>query len=219
MNPTLAKILLTIALLTAGVVGIRVATNIPLSEPQAVAPSPEPEPSAVESPKPKPTAAVKKTRSQDIAEQFDRSLAGKLLQDLSNAKDAKVREAEDAIAGFIQQKTDEHREYLKQIVLEAISESLSGVVPQNSDFLNKEFKGIELTPAQEKEIQQARETLRSQTAQMLQANPEMLKKLQSDLQAGKLDDTFSRPLKVYTDAVSGILTPEQRQEWQKRFKL
>jgi hypothetical protein len=219
MNPTLAKILLTIALLSAGVVGIRIAMNTPPSEPQAVAPSPESSIVPVEQPQPKPTAAVKKTRSQDFAEQFDRSLAGKLLKDLSGAKDAKVREAEDAIAGFIKQKTDEQREYLKQIVLEAISESLSGVVPQGSDFLTKEFKGMELTPDQEKQIQQARETLRSQTAQMLQANPEMLMKLQADLQAGKLDETFSKPLKAYSDQVSGILTPEQRQEWQKRLKL
>ncbi len=220
MNSTLAKILLLIAVITSGFVGIKLATDAPLGEPEASTPTPKLAPVAVEQPQPKQTPSTEpRTRSRDLSEQFDRSLAGKVLERLSNEKDAKIKEAQGAIEGFIQQKTNEKREQLKQIAIEALNESLSGIVPNDANLFAKEFKGISLTPEQEADIQQARQKMRSQISDLLKANPAMLQQLQADLEAGKLDRTLSEPLNNYRDAVSSALTPEQKKQWKKHFKL
>jgi hypothetical protein len=161
--------------------------------------------------------AVPHSRSQELSEQLKQSNAAKLLEQISGGADTKVNDAKSAIEGFIQQKTNEQRDYLKQVVIDALQEAITGEVTQQSSLISQEFKGVKLTPEQTTEIQRARRDMQSEIVQQLQNNPQLIQQLQADLQAGRLSQTLSQPLNSYSDAIAQILTPQQQQKWQKNF--
>lgn len=217
MNPNKGRVLITLALMVSGIVGVAIAlSQSPRSASLFQTPPAKTEPVAVTQPIQK---APPKSRSQEIATQLDQSLAGQFLKQLSGQADTKVEESKSAIGNFIKQKTNEQREHLKQIVVEALQEAVSGEVnkqtPSLTQSLTTEFKGLQLTPDQSAQIQQARRVMQAEIVKELQAKPELLKQIQS----GKADQNLSQPLKNYSDVVTSILTPQQREKWQKNFSL
>lgn len=219
MNPNKARVLISLALMVAGGVGVVVALNQSPSDISSFqAPSTQPEPVVVQKVTQKvaqkPIQQVpQQSRSQEIATQLDQSMAGQFLKQLSGEADAKVEASKSAIGNFIQQKTDEQRQHLKQIVIDALEETVSGEVKKQTESLKAEFKGVQLTPDQSAQIQQARREMQAEIVKELQANPELLKQIQT----GKVDQTLSQPLKDYSQVVTTVLTPQQRAQWRKNF--
>lgn len=213
MNPNKGRVLISLALMVSGMVGVAVAlSQSPRSATLFQNPPAKTEPVAV-------TKTIQQTppksRAQEIATQFDQSLAGQLLKGLSNQADEKVQDSKTAVGNFIKQKTDEQRENLKQIVIETLQETVSGEVNKQTQLLKTEFNGVQLTPDQLAQIQQARREMQAEIMRELQANPELIKQIQS----GKVDQNISQPLKDYRDVVASVLTPQQREQWQKNFSL
>lgn len=222
MNPNQGRVLITLALMVSGMVGVVVAlTQSPRSALLFQEPPAKTEPVAATKPVTT-TQPVQQSppssRSQEIATQLDQSLAGQLLKQLSQQADTKVQGSKTAIDRFIQQKTDEQRESLKQLVIEALQQTAAGEVKKQSQAFSNEFKGIQLTPAQSAQIQQARRDMQTAMVQQLQSNPELLKQVQSDRETGNLDRALSQPLNGYNQVVTQVLTPQQREQWQKNFK-
>lgn len=214
MNPNKGRVLISLALMVSGMVGVGIALS---QSPRGVAlfqaPPTKTEPVINQAPKP----AAQQSRSQELSEQLEQSNAAKLLKQLSEGTDTKVKDSKNAIEGFIQQKTTEQRGYLQQLVIDALREAITGEVTQQSKAIPQEFKGVKLTPEQTTEIQKARRNMQSEIVQQLQNNPQLIQQLQADLQAGKLNQTLSQPLNNYSSAIAQILTPQQQQKWQKNF--
>lgn len=215
MNPNKARVLISLALMVAGGVGALVALNHSPSDISSFqTPPAQPEPVVVQKVAQKPIQqAPQQSRSQEIATQLDQSMAGQFLKQLSGQADAKVEASKSAIGNFIKQKTDEQRQYVKQIVIDALEETVSGEVKKQTESLKAEFKGVQLTPDQSAQIQQARREMQAEIVKELQANPELLKQIQT----GKVDQTLSQPLKDYSQVVTTVLTPQQRAQWRKNF--
>ncbi|BAU14755.1 hypothetical protein LEP3755_53060 [Leptolyngbya sp. NIES-3755] len=218
MNPNKGRVLISLALMVSGIVGVAVAMSqsprgISLLQNPLQAPPAKTQPTVKSTPKP----VAQESRSQEIAEQLEHSNAAKLLKELTQGADAKVQDSKSAIEGFIQQKTNEQQDYLKQLVIDALREAVTGEVTQQSTAISQEFKGVKLTPEQMTEIQQARREMQTQIVQQLQNNPQLIQQLQADLQAGRLDQTLSQPLSNYRETIAQILTPQQQQKWQKNF--
>lgn len=214
MNPNKGRVLISLALMVSGIVGVAVAlTQSPRGIALLQAPPATIEPTVKSTPKP----VVQESRSQELSEQLEQSNAAKLLEQLTEGADAKINDSKSAIEGFIQQKTNQQRDHLKQIVIDALREAVTGEVTQQSKAISQEFKGIKLTPEQTTEIQQARREMQSQIVQQLQNNPQLIQQLQADLPAGRLNQTLSQPLNTYRDTIAQILTPQQQQKWQKTF--
>jgi hypothetical protein len=205
--------------MVAGGVGAAVALNQSPSISPSQAPLAQTEPVVAQKVAQKPIQQVplqqvpQQSRSQEIATQLDQSMAGQFLKQLSGQADAKVESSKSAIGNFIQQKTDEQRQHLKQIVIDALEETVSGEVKKQTESLRTEFKGVQLTPDQSAQIQQARREMQAEIVKELQANPDLLKQIQT----GKVDQTLSQPLKDYSQAVTSVLTPQQRAQWRKNF--
>jgi hypothetical protein len=214
MNPNKARVLISLALMVAGGVGAAVALNQSPSISPSQAPLAQTEPVVAQKVAQKPIQQVpQQSRSQEIATQLDQSMAGQFLKQLSGQADAKVESSKSAIGNFIQQKTDEQRQHLKQIVIDALEETVSGEVKKQTESLRTEFKGVQLTPDQSAQIQQARREMQAEIVKELQANPDLLKQIQT----GKVDQTLSQPLKDYSQVVTSVLTPQQRAQWRKNF--
>jgi len=218
MNPNKGRVLISLALMVSGIVGVAVAMSQSprgialLQNPLQASPA---KTQPVAKPTPKPVA--QESRSQEIAEQLEQSNAAKLLKELTQGADAKVQDSKSAIEGFIQRKANEQQDHLKQLVIGALREAVTGEVTQSSKTISQEFKGIKLTPEQTTEIQQARREMQTQIVQQLQNNPQLIQQLQADLQAGRLNQTLSQPLSNYRATIAQILTPQQQQKWQKDF--
>lgn len=215
MNPNKGKVLLALSLVVSGLVGVGLALK---QSPQRMALSEAP-PAKIE-PIAKPIQkAPEQSRSQDITNQLEQSNAAQLLKQLSNEADAKVKDSKSMIGDFIRQKTTEQRDHLKQVVVGALREAVTGEVTQRSPILSDEFKGMKLSPDQIDRLEKARQQMQTEIVRQLQNNPQLVKQLQADLQAGRLNQTLSQPLSNYRDAVAQVLTPEQQQKWQKNFDL
>jgi Spy/CpxP family protein refolding chaperone len=206
MNPITGRVLLSLALIGAGFVGVAAALN---QAPRSIVAPPE---KAVAVKKPVQQAP---SRSSEIATQLDQSMAGQFLKQMTGQADAKVEESKSAIGNFIKQKTDEQRDYLKQVVVEALQETVSGEVKKQTDSLKAEFKGVKLTPDQSTQIQQARREMQSEIVKEIQTNPDLIKQIQ----AGKADQNLAQPLKNYSQVVTSVLTPQQKEQWQKNFNV
>lgn len=214
MNPNKGSVLIALALMVSGLVGITVAL---VQSPRRIAllqtPTAKTEPILNQSPKPAPQGS----RSQEIADQLKQSNAAKLLKQLSEGADAKVKDSESAIGGFIQQKANEQQNYLKQMVMDALREAVTGQVTQRSTSIPQEFSGIKLTPKQSTQIQKARREMQTEVVQQLQSNPQIIQQLQTDLKARRLNQAVAQPLSNYRESIAQILTPQQQQTWQKNF--
>lgn len=213
MNPNKGRVLISLALMVSGMVGVAIAISQSSRSATLFQPS---------SAKTEPVAAIQpvhsapqQSRSQEIADQLDQSLAGQLLKRLSNRADEKVQGSKTALGNLIKQKTDEHRDHLKQIVLEALEETVSGEVKNQTQSLKFEFKDIQLTPDQSAQVQQARRQMQAEIMREIQANPDLVKQIQS----GKVAQNLSQPLQEYRNVVTSVLTPQQQGQWQKNFSL
>jgi ribosomal protein L5 len=204
--------------MVSGIVGAAVALT---QSPRGIAlfQSPPVKTEPVSTIKPIQKAVTQQSRSQELTDQLEQSNAAQLLKQLSGQADAKVKDSKSAIEGFIQQKTNEQRDHLKQIVIDALREAMTGEATQQSKALPDEFKGIKLTTEQTAQIQKARREMQTEIVQQLQNNPQLMQQLQSDLQAGRLNQALSQPLNQYSDTIAQILTPQQQQKWQKNFDL
>ncbi|MBD1844747.1 hypothetical protein H6F89_15345 [Cyanobacteria bacterium FACHB-63] len=213
MNPNQGKVLLALSLFVSALVGVGLAIRQP---PHQVALSQAQPREQIAKPIQK---APQQNRSQDITNQLEQSNAAQLLKQLSNEADAKVKDSKSAIGDFIQQKTTEQRDHLKQAVVGALREAVTGEVTQRSRTFSDEFKGMKLSAEQIDRLERARQQMQTEIVRQLQNNPQLVKQLQADLQAGRLNQTLSQPLSNYRDAVAQVLTPEQQQKWQKNFDL
>ncbi len=218
MNPNKGRVLIALALMVSGIVGVAVAMT-QSSRGIALLQLPSAKMEPVSTAKPTQKTVPQQSRSQEITDQLEHSNAAQLLKQLSNEADSTVKDSKSAIEGFIQQKTNEQRDYLKQIVVDAMREAVTGEATQPSKALSNEFKGIKLTSSQTGQIQQARREMQTEMVQQLQNNPQLIKQLQSDLQAGRLNQALSQPLSNYRNAIAQILSPQQQQKWQKNFDL
>ncbi|MER3476843.1 MAG: hypothetical protein C4287_10315 [Leptolyngbya sp. ERB_1_2] len=220
MNPNKGRVLISLALVVSGLVGAAM-TQSPRGIALLQSPPAKMEPAStapIQTAEPVQTVP-QQSRSQELANQFEHSTAAQLLKQLTNEADTKVQDSKSAIEGFIQQKTNEQRQHLKQVVVDALREAVTGEVTQHSKALSDEFKGIKLTPDQTAQIQKARREMQTEIVQQLQNNPQLIKRLQSDLQAGRSNQALSNSLSNYSDVIAQILTPQQRQKWQKNFDL
>ncbi|MGG6267698.1 hypothetical protein ACQ4M3_11430 [Leptolyngbya sp. AN03gr2] len=218
MNPNKGRVLISLALMVSGMVGVAVALSqsprgIALLQTPLQTPPAKTQPTVKSTPKP----VAQESRSQELSEQLEQSNAAKFLKQLTDGADAKVQDSKSAIEGFIQQKANEQQNYLKQLVIDALREAVTGEATQQSKAISQEFKGVKLTPEQTTRIQQARQEMQTQIVQQLQNNPQLIQQLQADLQAGRLNQTLSQPLNNYQDTIAKILTPQQEQKWQKNF--
>jgi len=222
MNPNKGRVIISLALVASGMVGVISAMT---QSPGRIALLQSP-PAKMEPVSTVPTQTAKpiqtepqQSRSQELANQFEHSTAAQLLKQLTNKADTKVQDSKSAIGSFIQRKTSEQREHFKQMVVDALREMVTEEVTQQSKALSDEFKGIQLSSDQTAQIQRARREMQTEIVQQLQNNPQLLKQLQSDLQAGRSNQALSDSLSNYSDAVAQVLTPQQRQKWQKNFDL
>ena len=217
MNPNQGRVLISLALMVSGMVGVAVALS---QSPRGIAlfQSPPAKIEPVSTVKPVQKEVPQQSRSQEIAAQLGQSNAAQLLKQLSTEAGTTVKNSEGAIAGFIQHKVNQQRNYLKQIVVDALRESVTGEVTQRSTT-SGEFKGVNLTPEQSSEVQKARREMQSEMVKQFQNNPDLVTALQSDLQKGQLNSALSQPIKDYSTAVTRVLTPQQQQKWQKNFDL
>ncbi|MBE9011900.1 hypothetical protein IQ250_16990 [Pseudanabaenaceae cyanobacterium LEGE 13415] len=217
MNPNKGRVLISLALMVSGMVGVAVALS---QSPRGIALFQAP-PAKIEpvktQPKATPKPAAPHSRSQELSEQLEQSNAAKLLKQLTEGADAKVQDSKSAIERFIQRKANEQGNYLKQVVIDALREAVTGEVTQQSKTISQEFKDIKLTSEQRTAIQQARREMQTQIVQQVQNNPQLVQQLPADLQAGRLNQTLSQPLSNYSEAIAQILTPQQQQRWQKNF--
>ncbi|MBD1824850.1 hypothetical protein H6F51_20485 [Cyanobacteria bacterium FACHB-DQ100] len=215
MNPNKGKVLLALSLVVSGLVGVGLALK--QSPPRmAVFEAPPTKIEPIAKPIQKTPA---QSRSQDITSQLEQSNAAQLLKQLSKEADTKVQDSKSTIAGFIQQKTIEQRDHLKQSVVGALREAITGEVTQRSSVLSDEFKGIKLSADQAAQVEKAHRQMQTEIVQQLKNNPRLVNQLKADLQAGRLNQTLSQSLSNYKDAVAQVLTPEQQQKWQKNFDL
>lgn len=218
MNPNKGRVLISLALMVSGIIGAAIAMT---QSPRGIAllQSPSAKIAPVSTANPTQKTVSQQSRSQEVTDQLEHSNAAQLLKQLSNEADTTVKDSKSAIEGFIQQKTTEQRDYLKQIVVDALREAVTGEATQQSKALSNEFKGIKLTSDQTTQIQKARREMQTEMVQQLQNHPQLINQLQSDLQAGRLNQVLSQPLSNYRDAIAQILTPPQQQKWQKNFNL
>ncbi len=217
MNPNKGRVLISLALMVSGIVGVGIAL---IQSPRGIAllqvPFAKTEP--VSTVKPNPKEVPQQSRSQEIANQLKQSNAAQLLKQLSNEADSTVKDSKTAIEGFIQRKTTQQRDNLKRIVADALREAVTGEVTQRSTS-SGEFKGMKLTTEQNAEIQKAQRQMQVEMVRQIQNNPGLIQQLRSDLQQERLDPTLVQPIKNYSDAVAQVLTPQQQQKWQKNFDL
>ncbi|MBD2078874.1 hypothetical protein [Leptolyngbya sp. FACHB-17] len=215
MNPNKGKVLLALSLVVSGLMGVGLALK---QSPQHMALFEAP-PTKIE-PIAKPIQKTPaQSRSQDITSQLEQSNAAQLLKQLSKEADTKVQDSKSTIGDFIQQKTIEQRDHLKQSVVGALREAITGEVTQRANVLSDEFKGIKLSADQAAQLEKAHRQMQTEIVQQLKNDPQLVNQLKADLQAGRLNQTLSQSLSNYKDAVAQVLTPEQQQKWQKNFDL